>query len=167
MNQNYSYTLAERLKELRRNRSLSHEKLRRALAEKYDIEISIDSLKNYEVTEEHHSKATKNLGMRVEYLRCLADFYGVSSDYLLGISDTKSSATSFQEMVDSTGLSEHTITALIKLQIEQFLILAEAFNAHEICKKIEESISYDVNKFRETDFEVTKANLMEEFSSEE
>ena len=248
MNQNtdYSYILGARLRELRGG--LSFDKLSKALNEKYGITISADSLMNYEAGP-NHSKSKKNLGMRVEYLRCLADFYGVSSDYLLGMSDIKSSNVSVKEMVKSTGLSERTITALVDLKksipetidaddsdidqkliyhyfwpsstidlievlidsvvsseeikmdyltisrhFEQFLILTDAYNevfeekcdsyssfekrvlprpdyirfkVHEICKKIEERLSQDANKFREKDFEAMKANLMEEFSLEE
>lgn len=251
MNQNtdFSYILGARLKELRCSKGLSFEKLSKELKEQYGITISADSLMNYEVTDPNHTKSRKNLGMRVEYLRILANYYGVSSDYLLGVSDVKSSNVSVQEMVKTVGLSEHTITALVNLcksipeiieandtdidkklifhyflpsstidlievlidtvlscneiqadyltisrPFEQFLILTESYNevfeencgaysnfrervlprpdyirfkSHEICKKIEDSISNSANKFRENDYEVMKANMMGEFSLED
>lgn len=107
-----SLIMAQRLKDLRNERGLSHESLRKALMEKYEIDISVDSLKNYEVSKVPHAKAYKNDGMRVEYLRCLADFYGVSSDYLLGISDTKTPNTETRAIVALTGLSELNVCRL-------------------------------------------------------
>lgn len=113
-----SLIMAQRLKDLRTERGLSHESLRKALMEKYEIDISVDSLKNYEVSKVPHAKAYKNEGMRVEYLRCLADFYGVSSDYLIGLSDAKTSDPRATSAMEYTGLSEeitvllHTISML-------------------------------------------------------
>lgn len=112
VNKQQSLTMAARLKDLRVSKGLSHEKLSKALREKYDIRISSDSLMNYEVTEEYHTKAYANQGMRAEYLRCLADFYGVSSDYLLGITDTKSAEPTMQAAVIFTGLSEKNLEFL-------------------------------------------------------
>ena len=80
-----SLIMAQRLKDLRTERGLSHESLRKALMEKYEMDISVDSLKNYEVSKVPHAKAYKNEGRRQEDLRCLADFYGVSSDYILSL----------------------------------------------------------------------------------
>lgn len=114
VNKQQSLTMAARLKDLRVSKGLSHEKLSKALREKYDIRISSDSLMNYEVTEEYHTKAYANQGMRAEYLRCLADFYGVSSDYLLGIADTKSADPNMQASAAFTGLSEENLEFLNK-----------------------------------------------------
>ena len=107
-----SLIMAQRLKDLRAERGLSHESLRNALKKKYEIDISVDSLKNYEVSKTPHAKAYKNDGMRVEYLRCLADFYGVSSDFILGISDVKSAEKGVQAIVKNTGLSEKSAVVL-------------------------------------------------------
>lgn len=84
-----SFTLGTRLKELRQKQCLSHVQLSNQLKEKYGISVSRDSLMAYEVADDSRSKAEKlpNLGMRVEYLYCLADFYGVSLDYLVGNTD--------------------------------------------------------------------------------
>ena len=107
-----SLIMAQRLKELRTGRGLSHESLRKALMDKYEIDISVDSLKNYEVSKTPHAKAYKNDGMRVEYLRCLSDFYGVSSDFILGITDVKSTSKGVQSIIKNTGLSEQSAVAL-------------------------------------------------------
>ena len=101
-----SLIMAQRLKYLRNERGLSHESLRDAIEKKYDIRISIDSLKNYEVSSDFHKKAHKNEGMRVEYLRCLADFYDVSADYLLGRTDDRERHPS---AIDDLGLSEGAV----------------------------------------------------------
>lgn len=86
---NISFTFGTRLKELRQECGLSHVQLRDQLKDRYGISVSRDSLMAYEVADDTRSKAEKlpNLGMRVEYLYCLADFYGVSLDYLVGNSD--------------------------------------------------------------------------------
>ncbi len=110
-----SIEMAKRLKKLRKERKLSHIKLSEALREKYNISISKDSLIAYEVTSATHDKACANQGMRAEYLRCLADFYDVSTDYLLGITNTKSNDTSVQKMVSLTGLSEQSIEYLAEM----------------------------------------------------
>lgn len=111
-----SFIMAERLKNLREEQGLSHEKLSKALFESYGVKISSDSLINYEVSEANHTKAYKNQGMRVEFLRCLADFYGVSSDYLLG--RTKDSSVR-PSAVDELGISEGTVKHLAELKIAE------------------------------------------------
>lgn len=108
-----SFIMAERLKQLREENGYSHEKLSNALNERYSIKISSDSLMNYEVSDPHHTKAGKNKGMRVEYLRCLADFYGVSADYILGANVPRSPNISVQEIVSKTGLAEDNVLSLM------------------------------------------------------
>ena len=112
LDHNSSFIMARRLKELRNSKGLSHESLRKALIEKYGIDISVDSLKNYEVSTDNHKKAYKNEGMRVEYLRCLSDFYNVSSDYIIGLSEVRSSDPTIKAFMDYTGLDEKAILHL-------------------------------------------------------
>lgn len=107
-----SLIMAKRLRELRTEKGLSIEALKTAIMDKYEIEISIDSLKNYEVSTLPHAKVYKNEGMCVKYLRCLADFYGVSADYLLGLDVPKSLDISVREIMDYTGLSEENVLTL-------------------------------------------------------
>lgn len=107
-----SLEMGKRLKKLREEKGLSHEKLRNAIKEKYEIDISKDSLINYETSVETHSKAYKNNGMKVEYLRCFADFYGVSSDYLLGLTNTRSPNPKVDEIRKYTGLTEKAVEIL-------------------------------------------------------
>lgn len=108
-----SIIMANRLKQLREGKGLSHEKLSRALYDQYQVKISPDSLMNYEVSDPGHTKAYKNQGMRVEYLRCLADFYGVSADYILGADVPMSTDVSVREIVNKTGLTEDNVVSLI------------------------------------------------------
>lgn len=124
-----SFEMAERLKRLRESKGLSHEKLSKALLDQYGIKISSDSLINYEVANPCHSKACKNQGMRVEYLRCLADFYGVSADYLLGISSTKSPNPTIHSIVNGTGISEDVALLLMKLHNQDCRNLSILYNA--------------------------------------
>ncbi len=106
-----SFELGRRLKALRQEHDLSHVALAKQLEEKYGISISRDSLMSYEISEETHSKAAKlpNMGMRVEYLYCLADFYGVSLDYLLGVSPIRVVDPEVRSIHEYTGLSEEAI----------------------------------------------------------
>ncbi|MBR2520775.1 MAG: hypothetical protein IKE62_01160 [Oscillospiraceae bacterium] len=104
---------AKRLKRLRTSKGLSHEKLSEELSKRYGITISKSSLINYEATD-YSSKSGSNAGMKIEYLWCLSDFYGVSADYLLGKSSERSPDVSIQAVCRYTGLSE---TAVEKLKL--------------------------------------------------
>ena len=108
-----SIIMAKRLKKLREEKKISHVSLSNAIKEKYGIDISRDSLMSYEVSDPNHSKAYKNDGMRVEYLRCLADFYGVSADYLLGFTNEPNRQPS---AVDELGLSPSVVNGIKSLK---------------------------------------------------
>lgn len=112
--QHISFVLGERLKALREERGLSHVDLTKQLNEKYGISVSRDSVMAYEIADESRAKASKlpNLGMRVEYLYCLADFYGVSFDYLLGKTDIPSPSLDIRKMCEQTALSRGIIKSL-------------------------------------------------------
>ena len=105
---------ATRIKECRNSMGLSHKKLADALTEKYEIKISVDALKVYEVKDEFHSRFRHIKGMKIEYLYCLADFFKVSTDYLLGLSDVKTPNVDVNEINRITGLSEKAIETLIQ-----------------------------------------------------
>lgn len=115
-NQALSLVTAERLRELREARGFSHATLSKRLKEDYGVDISTASLLNYEVTSKEHSKVYKNNGMRLEYLRCLADFYEVSTDWLLGLSDIASTDMNIQMIGDTLGVSEEFIENLIHMK---------------------------------------------------
>ena len=107
-----SIILAERLKALREEKGLSLEKLSELIEDRYGIRISTTSLINYEVASPDRIKLYKNLGMRTEYLYVFSDLYGVSTDYLLGLTNIRSADSSVQSIVNSTGLSEDSAIAL-------------------------------------------------------
>jgi len=145
-NKALSFIMAKRLKELRESRGLSYSKLSNELTEAYhdhnnpqkeggDCEtrktiISRDSLINYEVDEIPHSKAYANNGMSVENLRYLCDFYGVSADYLLGLTDVKTPDDGVKSILKSTHLTEEAATSLSQmdspcsLYLMDFLLLS-------------------------------------------
>ena len=135
-----SLIMAQRLKALRTEKGLSHESLRKALMEKYEIDISVDSLKNYEVSKVPHAKAYKNEGMRVEYLRCLAEFYGVSADYLLGLSDVRTQDTDIRMISNATGLTEKNAAMLCYARR-----LSEVWNDQQYTEVIQ-SLIYNLGK---------------------
>ena len=111
MNFDYKKT-AERLKMLRREKKLSHEKLSAVLKVQYGISLSRASLIDYENTDVQSVKAGAAGKMSVDRIAVLADFYGVSTDYLLGRSDIRSRDESAKALTDYTGLSESAIQAL-------------------------------------------------------
>lgn len=110
-----SFKIAETLNQLRTEKGLSFDKLSEALKAKYNIKISSDSLANYEISYNHQTKAGKNMGMRVEYLICLADYYGVSTDFILGKSKIRSSNPNLHAAVEYTGLDESAVAFLHSL----------------------------------------------------
>ena len=111
MNNERCELIARRLRELRQQKGLSHAKLADILSEKYNISISKTSLLSYENTNADDSRVG-NRRMNVEFLDCLADFYGVSTDYILGRKDISSNDDSTLTICSSTGLSEYVATRL-------------------------------------------------------
>lgn len=92
---------AENLKALRKEEHYSHATLAEEINKRYKGKTllaeregkkrksitSKDSLISYEVADEYHSRYPANLGMSVETLLLFSDFYRVSADYLLGLSE--------------------------------------------------------------------------------
>lgn len=111
----------ERLKNLRENKKdnsdkvRSHKKLQKQLEEKYGIGIISDrTLMNLEADDPKHPSykniiSTKNLLM-------LADFYGVSCDYLLG--RESSNLQTLNELCNHIGLDRESIAILKYLKSE-------------------------------------------------
>lgn len=120
-----SRRMGRRLKEEREKLGLSHIALSDAIFERYNVRIAKDSLINYEVSDEHHTKAYKNNGMRVEYLRYLADFYEVSADWLLGLSDVRSIDAGTKFICEYLGLSENAIYSLQQISSKKMFDLWE------------------------------------------
>lgn len=123
-------TLAQRLKELRQNTGLTIHELKSSLKDKYGIDISIESLRNYEVVDQHHTKYGKNEGMNIKYLLCIADFYRVSTDYLLGQTDVPTADTEYQAVETFTGLSHRSIHWLHLNREEEKVQILNALMEH-------------------------------------
>jgi hypothetical protein len=103
---------AQRIKECRKLKGLSHKKLADILSNKYNISISLDALKVYEIDNKYHTRFGNIKGMKIQYIYCLADFYGVSTDYLLGMTDIKAPNITIKAISNFTGLNEGAINTL-------------------------------------------------------
>lgn len=88
---------SSRLKQLRESRGMT----RMALAD--ELEVSRASIGYYE---------TRERSPDIVFLNRAAEFFGVSADYLLGLTDTESPNPSVQNAVALTGLSENAIKTL-------------------------------------------------------
>lgn len=78
----------ERLEDLRKEKKLSFEQLSKQLAER-GVNISHTNLKNYEINDPVHPLYGRTRSMSIEYLTAFADFYDVSVEYLLGLSNSR------------------------------------------------------------------------------
>lgn len=107
-----SVKIAQRLRTLRESAGLNPEQLSRAIYEKSGVKIGRNSIINYEVGESYNTKTDKNLGMRSEYVIAFADFYGVSTDYILCLTDIPNIDTNMQAVHKFTGLSAGAISKL-------------------------------------------------------
>ena len=94
---------AERLWDLRKDRSLSLAKLSKGIEEKTGVYISATQLQKYEDTDRPDIMNVKNLV-------AIADFYEVSYDYLLGYSEDKE--REYHSATEQTGLSEKAVKKL-------------------------------------------------------
>ncbi len=117
-------TIAKRLRQCREEQGLSHDRLSEQLKLKCSAEISRDSLINYEIQEKNHPRFMKNAGMSIKNLFALADFYGVSTDWLLGLSDIRSPSIDVQGVCEYTGFSENTVINLHNLNCDVPSILS-------------------------------------------
>ena len=104
-------TGSRRLKALREEKELSHQKLSEI------TEINKQSLINYERAgkeegSEYATRADAFGGMSVNNAVALAKTFGVSTDYFLGLSDIKSPDADIQAICTYTGLSEKAVKQL-------------------------------------------------------
>lgn len=99
----------ERLRDLRKERGITTNKMPTELAEV----MTGACLLNYEENDPANvTKFGKTKGMSIEKLVALADYYGVSCDYLLGRSDTPSHDYEVQELADYIGVNGNLIQKL-------------------------------------------------------
>jgi len=106
---------AKRLKALREEKGISHVTLSKELLEQCGLKISKDSLMKYEVSDVYHTSFGAISGMAAETLYCLAQYYNVSTDYLLAITDIQSIEPDMQAACKYTGLSEAAINNIKNL----------------------------------------------------
>lgn len=99
-----SINIANRLKILREEKGISHERLSRATG------ISKDTLIKYEKT-----YLGANKGMSVSFAVVLANYYGTSTDYILCRTDIRSPDVTMSDICNKTGLSETAINNLTHL----------------------------------------------------
>ncbi len=106
-------TASKRLRELRENyygngKKITQEKLPEELEKKCGFDISDRSLRSYESNEalEYPKEVLK---MSAETLYNLAKLYGVSTDYILGLTDIKSPDLEIRDICKKTGLCEDFI----------------------------------------------------------
>ncbi len=173
--QERSFEMARRLKALRNAKGLSHNDLKNELQSRYGIKISRASLLNYEIDDEFHSKADalSNLKMNAEYLNCFADFYGVSTDYLLCRTDISTSDVSMASACKKLGLSEGTCEWIRGLDLEPSIrpdvlkglnLLCENDMFEDLCFKLN-ALSEERSKTRKSDAQEFKFGT-EEFCAD-
>lgn len=138
--------IAQRIKKLRKSKKLSHQKLAEELRKKYNITISKDSLIQYEVDTEHHSKWDKLKGMNIEYLYYLADFFNVSVDYILGITDNPTTDKTLDFICNYTGLSQSAVNTLRQLNTTKCKTISQIIESAEFLDIVNIIISAQYNK---------------------
>jgi len=108
----YKVETAKRLKALRNEKHISHATLKAELSEQCGLDISKDILMKYEADDIYHTSFGATSGMSVEKLFCLAKYFNVSTDYLLGNTETKSPDPQMQAACEYVGLTEIAIEAI-------------------------------------------------------
>lgn len=101
----------ERLEDLRKEKKLSFEQLSKQLAER-GVNISHTNLKNYEINDPVHPLYGRTRSMSIEYLTAFADFYDVSVEYLLGLSNSRKKE--YHDISEQLGLCDKAIDELIQ-----------------------------------------------------
>lgn len=101
MNSEQKAIFAIRLGELRNEKGLSQEELSSA------VQIDRGTIAKYETQKRIPS---------YEHLTSFAVFFGVSTDYLLGLTDNKTTNTELQSVCEYTGLSDTAIQALMLIK---------------------------------------------------
>ena len=101
----------ERLEDLRKEKKLSFEQLSKQLAER-GVNISHTNLKNYEINDPVHPLYGRTRSMSIEYLVAFADFYDVSVEYLLGLSNSRKQE--YHNISEQLGLCDGATEELIR-----------------------------------------------------
>lgn len=148
-----SFEMARRLKALRISKKLSHNDLKNELQNRYGIKISRASLLNYEIDGEFHSKADalSNLKMNAEYLNCFADFYGVSTDYLLCRTSVKTSDANMRTVSEYTGLPVETLNTILSIcrTDDGYVVFCLLLRTFGFCEMLDSLAAYVTLSFEE------------------
>lgn len=102
-------TMGERLKDERINNELTTQQVCDELKEKYNYKLSVGKLNEME------SDVDKDYGYRVFVY--LSKLYNVSTDYLLGRTEAKTTDVFEREMCDYTGLSEKALRKIFSMNM--------------------------------------------------
>lgn len=95
-------------------KKLSFEQLSKQLSER-GISISHTNLKNYEINDPLHPLYRRTRSMSIEYLVAFADFYDVSVEYLLGLSNSRKQE--YRNISEQLDLSDEAIAELIRCKV--------------------------------------------------
>ena len=150
-----SVKMGKRLKILREKtllngKKMSHVELKKKLKELYGIEISRDSLMNYEVSDINHSKFGTNLKMSAEYLNCLARFYRVSTDFLLGLSDVDTTNPTLRAVCEYTKLPVETVNVIMRIcstdeGFATFYFLLKSYNFYSLIDALQAYLQLSID----------------------
>lgn len=121
--------IAQRLRQLRKEAGLTRDGLSKAIEKKSGFSISKQMFDQYEVLNQENAKWDSVSGMSLEKLYYIADFYGVSTEYVLGLTDIRTKDTELAAVCEYTGLNEEAVRYL-----------------HECAKSKNRVIAYLVNK---------------------
>ena len=102
-------TIGERLKDERVNNNLTIQQVCDKLKEKYNFKLSVGKLNEMESDED------KDFGYRAFVY--LSKLYKVSTDYLLGRTEAKTTDVFEREMCDYTGLSEKSLRKIFSMNM--------------------------------------------------
>ncbi len=102
-------TLGEKVKDLRKEKKLTLKELSEAIEKKTGVNIAPSTLSDLEKYGDSERKSKEPL---LSTLKAIAEFFGVSIDYLAGYTEAKSPQTEIQAIHRFLGLSETSINLL-------------------------------------------------------
>ena len=131
---NFIYNFSERFYQLRREpdqrkengKKKSFQEISEDIKQRTDDKVKISHTqlsKYYKMSEDPEDDEIKTVIPNVASVIALADYYGVSLEYLLGLSDSKSSESKYQVGNEAFGLSDLSMEIL-----EQFKNQQQIFN---------------------------------------
>ena len=126
---------SKRIRELRLERDLTLKVLSKMLLDKYELDISYGAIANYERAE----RVPQPFG-----LVCLADFFDVTVDFLLGITDDRNIKV-IQTTVFDTNNKEHTVK--IGIDKDSDLSDMKVKDVKELILKIK-NLGFDINSIK-------------------